>query len=205
VTTPDARAPNDIDAHLAAADWLGQDLSAINVHAARGVAIREYSLTSGHGFADYLHEVDCQEAGVVEAQKAGTSIPGFELQRERYGNRVPAGIPAPIRPLRFLCQSTGVETLFTNRLDPTPKSREVFTVHRPKTMAEWPAAEPRSMRETGGEPHPMSLRPSSPRGQLTVLPPVDDRGTGPAVGHVDVREVRAPARLRTRRPLPTRT
>ena len=41
------------------------------------------------------------------------------------------------RPLPFLYESTGVETRFTNWLDPEPRSRQVFTFHRPETLAAW--------------------------------------------------------------------
>jgi len=180
VPTPEARARLDIDAQLVAAGWVVQDMSALNVHAASGVAIREFPLSTGHGFADYLLYVGGQAVGVVEAKKAGTPLTEFELQSEKYGNGVPKGVPAPIRPLPFLYQSTGVETRFTNRLDPVPKSREVFTFHRPESIAEWLSADPLWMQEKDGKPHPLSLRPSSLRGRLTVMPPVDERGMWPA-------------------------
>lgn len=180
MTTPEARARQDIDAQLAAAGWVVQSMSELNVHAARGIAIREFPLKSGHGYADYLLYVDGQAVGVVEAKKTGTPLTEFELQSEKYGSGVPAGVPAPIRPLPFLYQSTGVETRFTNRLDPVPKSREVFTFHRPETMAEWLSAEPLWMPERKGKPDPLSLHPSSLRGRLTAMPPVVERGMWPA-------------------------
>src|SRR5438067_5435134 len=34
-------------------------------------------------------------------------------------------------------ESTGVETQFTNQLDPSPKSRNVFAFHRPETLLEY--------------------------------------------------------------------
>jgi hypothetical protein len=40
-------------------------------------------------------------------------------------------------PLPFAYESTGVETQFTNQLDPSPKSRNVFAFHRPETLLEW--------------------------------------------------------------------
>ena len=40
-------------------------------------------------------------------------------------------------PLPFVYESTGVITRFTDGLDPRPRSREVFTFHRPETMADW--------------------------------------------------------------------
>ena len=51
-TTPEQRARAHIDRLLEQAGWLVQDMAALNVHAARGVAVREFPLRSGHGFAD---------------------------------------------------------------------------------------------------------------------------------------------------------
>ncbi len=45
-----------------------QDLKAANLHAARGVASREFELNPGHGTADYLFHVDGKAAGVMEAK-----------------------------------------------------------------------------------------------------------------------------------------
>jgi type I restriction enzyme R subunit len=38
------------------------------------------------------------------------------------------------RPLPFAYETTGVVTQFTNNLDPEPRSREVFTFHRPEEL-----------------------------------------------------------------------
>src|SRR5690606_32162074 len=40
-------------------------------------------------------------------------------------------------PLRFLYEATGVITRFTDARDPKPRSREVFSFHRPETLREW--------------------------------------------------------------------
>jgi len=40
------------------AGWTVQDAKSVNIHAARGVAVREFLLKSGHGSADYLLYVD---------------------------------------------------------------------------------------------------------------------------------------------------
>ena len=56
------------------------DRDEINLSAGRGVAIREFKLKQGHGFADYLLFIDCQAVGVLEAitvQKTYTpDLPG---------------------------------------------------------------------------------------------------------------------------------
>ena len=51
--TPEAKARTSIDALLAAAGWHVCDMAQANIHAARGVAIREFPLNPGYGFADY--------------------------------------------------------------------------------------------------------------------------------------------------------
>src|SRR5438046_10110484 len=38
-------------------------------------------------------------------------------------------------------ESTGVETQFTNQLDPSAKSRSVFAFHKPETLLEWVQSE----------------------------------------------------------------
>jgi type I restriction enzyme R subunit len=63
----DARA--QIDRLLTAAGWRVQDAKAANLHAGLGVAIREFPLKEGHGFADYMLYVDGKAAGVLEAKK----------------------------------------------------------------------------------------------------------------------------------------
>ena len=44
------------------------------------------------------------------------TLTGVEGQAEKYASGVPEHLPAKVRPLPFLYQSTGVETRFTNRL-----------------------------------------------------------------------------------------
>jgi len=39
--------------------------------------------------------------------------------------------------LPFLCESTGVGTFFRDERDPDPRSRRVFSFHRPETLAAW--------------------------------------------------------------------
>jgi len=50
--TPEQKAREHIDALLEAAGWHVCDAKAANIHAGRGVAIREFPLKTGHGFAD---------------------------------------------------------------------------------------------------------------------------------------------------------
>lgn len=41
------------------------------------------------------------------------------------------------KPLPFVYESTGVVTRFTDRRDPKPRSRPVFSFHRPETFVSW--------------------------------------------------------------------
>ncbi len=132
---PEQQARQNIDLALSRAGWILQDRGAANVHAGRGVAIREFPLKAGHGEADYLLFVGGKAAGAIEAKPTGTTLTGVERQSEKYGSGLPDQIPRYVAPLPFLYESTGVETRFTNRLDPEPRSRPVLEFHRPETLA----------------------------------------------------------------------
>ncbi len=177
---PEEEARKQIDEALMLAGWAVQDPGAVNVDAARGVAIREFPLAKGFGTADYLLYIDGQAAGVLEAKKAGTTLTGVEVQSEKYAAGVPDELPAPLRPLPFLYQSTGIETVFTNRLDPEPRSRPLFHFHRPETLADWLDRAPTSLPMIGGKPNPLSQRPASLRTRLLTLPALDVENLWPA-------------------------
>jgi type I restriction enzyme, R subunit len=135
--TPEAKARIDIDKLLAQAGWHVCGMDDFNIHAAQGVAIREFPLNHGFGFADYLLYVNGKACGVIEAKKAGATLTGVEVQSGRYAQGLPASLPAWHRPLPFLFESTGVETHFTNGLDPQPRARNIFAFFRPELLAEW--------------------------------------------------------------------
>jgi type I restriction enzyme, R subunit len=180
--SPEQRAREQIDAALAAAGWAVQSRDEIHLGASRGVAVREFILASGFGTADYLLFVDGRAVGALEAKKAGFPLTGVELQGEKYAQGLPATLTAPIRPLPFVYLSTGAETLFINLLDPRPRSRPVFSFHRPDTLAEWLDAEPlerwAASRGEGfaadgpGRGEGYDARPSTLRGRLRTMPPV---------------------------------
>ena len=137
MTKPEEQARAEIDRLLTAAGWAVQSVKDTNLHAARGVAIREFPLKDGFGFADYRLYVDARAAGVIEAKKAGATLTGVETQSGRYAKGLPDALPAWQRPLRFVYESTGAETHFTNGLDPEPRARNVFAFHRPEMLAGW--------------------------------------------------------------------
>ena len=127
---------------MQAAGWHVCNIDQVNLHAAVGVAIREFPLAAGFGFADYLLYVGGKACGVIEAKKQGATLTGVELQSGRYAQGLPATLPAWSRPLPFVWESTGVETHFTNGLDPEPRARAVFAFFRPELLVQWLALLP---------------------------------------------------------------
>jgi type I restriction enzyme R subunit len=135
--TPEARARRNIDQLLNDAGWIVQSRDETNITAGRGVAIREFPLKSGYGEADYLLYVDAIPAGVVEAKKEGETLTSHEIQTEKYSVGLPAELKPYRKPLPFCYQSTGIETRFTNLIEPDARSRPVFSFHRPEIFADW--------------------------------------------------------------------
>ena len=105
--TPEQQARITIDDLLRQAGWSVQSRDSVNLYAAAGVAVREFALKSGHGFADYLLYVNGMAAGVVEAKPVGATLTGVEVQSEKYGAGLPDNLPAHRRPLPFLYESAG--------------------------------------------------------------------------------------------------
>jgi type I restriction enzyme R subunit len=134
--TPEQKARLEIDNDLVAAGWLVQGRDELDLTAGRGVAVREFSMKQGFGFADYLLYVDRKAIGAVEAKAEGT-LTGVEAQSAKYAAGLPDNLPAHRRPLPFLFESNGAVTYFTNGLDPSPRSRQVFNFPRPETLATW--------------------------------------------------------------------
>ncbi|SEA68237.1 type I restriction enzyme, R subunit [Desulfuromusa kysingii] len=178
--TPEAEARIRIDELLEAAGWQVQDAKAVNIHAARGVAIREFPLASGHGFADYLLYVDGKGAGVIEAKKVGSTLTGVEIQSDKYTKGLPEGLPCWHNPLPFSFQSTGVETRFTNGFDPSPRSRNVFAFHRPELFAEWLDSDPGIVSDQVAEDQQGYGQPQTFLSRLLHMPPLVTEGLWPA-------------------------
>src|SRR5688572_9786276 len=136
---PEQLARQEIDALLGPCGWIVQDRNAVNLSASRGVAVRE--LTFKGGEPDYTLFVDGKAIGTIEAKPAGHSLTGVQEQSEKYVKGVPFGMAAWRSPLSFSFESTGNETLFTNRLDPVPHGHNVFAIHRPEMLVEYVRAE----------------------------------------------------------------
>lgn len=154
--TPEARARQKIDEALTAAGWEVQDREDINLGAGLGVAVGEFSVTTG--LADYLLYVDRKACGVLEAKREGVTLTGVEIQSGKYLGALRPGIPAWNSPLPFSYETTGSETRFTDHRDPEPRSRPIFAFHRPAFLLE------------------TLTQSTSLRGRLPSLPSVDPAG-----------------------------
>ena len=132
--TPEELARINIDKQLVACGWVIQDMSELNRYAGLGVAVREFPLQTGE--ADYLLFVDGKAVGVIEAKSEGTTLSGVAEQAGNYVVGLPPNIPHVTLPLPFQYESTGVETLFRDNRDPSPRSRRVFAFHRPEFLNE---------------------------------------------------------------------
>jgi len=159
---PEDKARQEIDKLLTLCGWTVQDRDSVNLSAARGVAVREVSLKRGYGEADYLLFADGKAIGIIEAKPEGWTLRGVEEQSGKYSAGLPDIFPTWGQPLPFAYESTGIETRFTNFLEPEARSREVFAFHQPETLIEW-AKSSVSLRE-----------------RLHHLPPLPATGLWPA-------------------------
>ncbi len=141
---PEQLARQQIDAQLAACGWVVQDYKQFNPSVGRGIALREAPLKSGP--CDYLLLVDRKAVGIIEAKKEGTLLSGVAEQSAHYAVNLPDFIQS-IGPgkLPYLYESTGVETFFRDERDPAPRSRRIFSFHRPEAIAAW-LTEPTTLR-----------------------------------------------------------
>jgi type I restriction enzyme, R subunit len=137
---PEQIARDEIDRQLKACGWVVQKKSQANLHAGPGVAVTEYITDAG--IADYILFVDQKPVGVIEAKKAdeGHRLTIVEEQSEEYARSKLKYLKND--PLPFVYESTGDLTRFRDDRDPKPRSRPVFTFHRPETLREWMKTKP---------------------------------------------------------------
>lgn len=132
---PEQIARDHIDRLLIESGWLVQPKSKLNLAAGLGVAVTEYRTNTGP--VDYLLFIDKKPIGIIEAKKAeeGVRLTMVEDQSLRYAEGKLKYFDND--PLHFAYESTGEVTRFTDYRDPKPRSRPVFTFHRPETFQTW--------------------------------------------------------------------
>ena len=141
---PEQIARDQIDSKLVEAGWSVQNKDALDFNAGQGIAVREYQTDAGP--ADYVLFVDRRAVGLIEAKPKdwGHKITTVEEQSAGYAAAKLKWVNNN-EPLPYVYESTGIITRFTDGRDPRPRSREVFTFHRPETMADW-LSKPKSLR-----------------------------------------------------------
>lgn len=141
--SPEQLARDRIDAALEESGWIIQDKKKLNLSASTGIAVREYQTDTGP--ADYILFIDKSAVGVIEAKRPeeGENLIVVEDQTEGYATAKLKYLNN--EKLLFAFESTGTITRFTDYRDPKPRSREVFTFHRPETFQRW-VAEGKSQR-----------------------------------------------------------
>ena len=133
---PEQIARDNIDRMLAEAGWAVQNKNVLDLSVGPGVVVRNYQTDIGP--ADYVLFVDRQPVGIIEAKKEeeGHRLTVVEEQSGDYARASLKWI-ANSHPLPFIYESTGVLTRFRDERDPKPRSRPVFSFHRPETLREW--------------------------------------------------------------------
>lgn len=132
--SPEEKARIEIDKQLNAAGYVVQDMSELNLFAAKGVVVREYPTDTGE--VDYLIFVNQQPIGIIEAKaitKGEKLITEVEDQTRRYVNSKFLYFNKSVE-IRFVYESTGEITRFTDYNDIKFRSREIFTFHKPEEL-----------------------------------------------------------------------
>jgi len=132
---PEQIARDKIDAALTSSGWIIQPKNKINLKAGPGVAVREYQTDIGP--ADYVLFVNSNPVGVIEAKRKeeGERLTIHEDQSEGYAAAKLKYLQNEKLP--FVYESTGEITRFTDYRDTRPRSRPLFTFHRPETFIQW--------------------------------------------------------------------
>jgi type I restriction enzyme R subunit len=130
---PEQIARDNIDAQLIACGWIIQDKDRINLNAGIGVVVRYY-LTQDGKETDYVLFVDKKPVGVIEAKREeeGHKLTTVEDQSTGYAQSKLKYLNND--PLPFVYESTGELTRFTDYRDPKPRSRPIYTFHRPESF-----------------------------------------------------------------------
>ncbi|AWO01376.1 restriction endonuclease subunit R [Chitinophaga alhagiae] len=158
---PEQIARDRIDRMLMDAGWIVQSKKRIDFSAGLGIAIREYQTSVGP--ADYVLFVGQQPLGLIEAKKEddGHRLTVVEDQSADYAT-AHLKFFTNTEGLKYIYESTGVLTRFTDYTDPKPRGRSVFSFHRPETLLEW------------------SKKEKSLRGRFADFPKLDETGLRPA-------------------------
>lgn len=137
--TPEEKARLEIDKKLETSGWSVQDLKDININASLGVAVREFRTADG-GEVDYALFIDGDPVGIIEAKEDNKGVCLLNDAHEQNMRYVNVGLKYHEDEkdmLRFVYEATSLITHFTDLKDPKPRTREIFSFHRPETLKMW--------------------------------------------------------------------
>ena len=130
--TPEQLARKEIDVQLEACGWVIQDFASMNIHAWRGVAVREYPLKWREGAeirsgsADYLLYANGRAIGVIEAKPAGHTLKGVVVQSKRYVDEQ-GGVGSRGAPYILSGPSAPRSATTEKHTNPVPAAENYFT------------------------------------------------------------------------------
>ena len=131
--SPEEKARQEIDKQLTELGYVIQDMADLDLTASRGVIVREYPTDTGP--VDYLIFIEGEPIGIIEAKeikKGEKLVVEVEKQTNRYKNS--KFLYLPNADIRFVYESTGEITRFTDYYDEDYRSREIFTFHSPDAL-----------------------------------------------------------------------
>ena len=131
---PEQIARDKIDMLLKQSGWTVQEFKYMNLSVAKGIAVKEYRTEVGP--ADFVLFIDGDPIGIIEAKRKeeGSHLSAHEQQLELY---IQSKLKYRERAdTKFGYLSTGEITYFVDYRDPDPRSREIFSFHRPETLDE---------------------------------------------------------------------
>lgn len=81
MSSPEDQARENIDRIVTKSGWTVQDHGNVHLSAYRGLAIRNFTLKQGHGFADCLLYVDSRAAGLLKLKRKALHLPALRHSR----------------------------------------------------------------------------------------------------------------------------
>lgn len=130
---PEEKARLKIDEQLKEVGYIIQDKDELNLYAGKGVVVREYPTDSGP--VDYAIFINRKPVGIIEAKeikKGEKLVVEVEEQSAKYQSSKFKNLEKT--DIRFVYESTGEITRFTDYHDKDYCSREVFTFHSPDEL-----------------------------------------------------------------------
>ncbi len=125
-----------IEEQLVRAGWLVLDEQVLkpssSLFPSSGVGIRLSSPEEGYELFD---DDGKESVGIVQVRPVGEALAGVEESSPLSTMQLLTNLKRRVIP--FIYEATGYETRFTNYLEPEPRSRAVFTFHRPETLRRW--------------------------------------------------------------------